>query len=72
MERPNPISPERMTPGARLTEVGRILATSLIRMKANKSSPLSPELGDSLVDLARPKSGSRCGRNNRIGDDNDA
>lgn len=66
------LRPIPMTPDDRLTEVGCTLATALIRMKANKSSPLSPELRDSLVDLARPKSGSRCGRNNRIGDDNDA
>jgi hypothetical protein len=72
MERPNPISPEHMTPDARLAEVGRILATALIRMKAIKSSSLSPEAGDSLVDLARPKSGSRLGRNTRIGDENEA
>jgi hypothetical protein len=72
MERPNPISPERMTPDARLAEVGRILASALIRMKASKSSSLSLEAGDSLVDFVRPKSGSRCGRNNRIGNDNDA
>ena len=72
MERPNPIFPELMKPDARLAEVGRILATALMRMKASKSSSISPETGDSLVDLARPKSGSRRRRNNRIGDANEA
>jgi hypothetical protein len=53
----NPLAPTRMSPAERLAELGRILAAGLIRMKASQSSPLSADLGESSVDLARTKSG---------------
>ena len=46
-----------MSETERLAELGRILAAGLIRMKAQQSSPLSADLGESSVDLSRPKSG---------------
>jgi hypothetical protein len=46
-----------MTPAERLAELGRILATGLIRMKARQSSPLSADREESSVDLPAPKSG---------------
>jgi hypothetical protein len=57
MKQPNALHPKRMTPAERLTELGRILAAGLIRMKAHKSSPLSADRGESTVDMSRPKSG---------------
>ena len=57
MERPNPISPERLSATERIGELGRLLAAGLIRMKANKSSPLSADSGESSVDYVAPKSG---------------
>ena len=64
MERPNPLDPNRMTPAERLTEIGLILATGLIRMKAVKPSSLSDGGGESSVDYAAPKSGHAT-RNSR-------
>ncbi len=61
---PNSIPPDRMTPEARLSEIGRILAAGVMRRIAMKSSALSPTSGDSFVDFRPRKSGSR--RANRI------
>jgi hypothetical protein len=57
MKTPNPLNASRMTPAERLTELGRILAVGLVRLKANKSSDLSADQGESSVDLSPPKSG---------------
>jgi hypothetical protein len=54
---PNALDPNRMTPAERLAELGRIIAAGLIRMKMRQSSPLSADLGESTVDMSRPKSG---------------
>jgi hypothetical protein len=56
-----------MSPEARLAEVGRILAAGVIRLRADKSSDLSAEPGDSFVDLLGRKSGARRGKRIRIG-----
>ena len=53
----NSLSTSHMSDAERLTELGRILATGLIRMKAVKSSSLSDGGGESSVDYAAPKSG---------------
>jgi hypothetical protein len=63
----NALNPDLMTPAARLAEIGRILAAGVVRRNAMKSSGLSAENGDYLVDLTRPKSGSRGGKTFRIG-----
>jgi len=54
---PNPLSPDAMSANARLTEIGRILAAGLIRMRAAKSSDLSANAGDSSLDFAPLPSG---------------
>jgi hypothetical protein len=36
----NPLHPSHMTAAERLTEVAKILATGLMRLRARKSSPL--------------------------------
>lgn len=46
---PNPLCPERMSPDARLAELGRILAAGVVRLNAGKSSSLSHADGDSSV-----------------------
>jgi hypothetical protein len=53
----NGVKPDRMSSAERLTELGRILATGLIRMKARQSSPLSADRGESSVDFAARQSG---------------
>ena len=53
----NPLDPSLMTPEERLVELGRILAVSLIRMRARQSSPLFADRGESSVDFPAPKSG---------------
>jgi hypothetical protein len=49
----NPLSPEMMTPAERRAELGEILARGLVRLHARKSSGLSAEPAESLVDLPR-------------------
>ena len=63
----NPLCPERMSPEARLEEIGRILAGGLVRVLAEKSSSLSTEDGDRFVDLPPRKSGGRRRKRIRIG-----
>ena len=64
---PNPLCPERMSPDARLAELGRILAAGVVRLNAGKSSSLSPADGDSSVDYPPRKSGGRRRKRIRIG-----
>jgi hypothetical protein len=47
----NPLPPNHMTPAERLAELGQILAHGLIRLRARKSTPLSPDSGDSGLDF---------------------
>ena len=56
---PNPLCPERMSPEARIEELGRILAAGVVRLNAEQSSDLSAEDGDSFVDFSPRKSGGR-------------
>lgn len=48
---PNAINPERMTPDERLAEVGRLLGMALVRLHADRSSPLSADRGDCCLDF---------------------
>ena len=57
MKQPNALDPARMSPAERLTELGRILAAGLIRMKTRKSNGLSADRAESSVDFRPPKSG---------------
>jgi hypothetical protein len=47
----NALDPKLMSDAERLAELGRILAAGLIRMRANKSSALSADHGESSVDF---------------------
>ena len=64
---PNPLCPERMSPEARIEELGRILAAGVVRLNAEQSSDLSAEDGDSFVDFSPRKSGGRRAKRIRIG-----
>jgi hypothetical protein len=57
MAGPNALSLDLMTVDERIAEIGQILALGLIRLHARKSSPISPDRGDSLVDLSPKRSG---------------
>jgi hypothetical protein len=56
-----------MSPEARLTEIGRILAAGVMRLHAEKSSSFSAEPGDCFVDFRPRKSGARRKTRIRIG-----
>jgi len=55
-----------MTAEARLSELGRIVAAGVLRMR-EKSSPLSADRGDSSLAILPTKSVSRPGRKARNG-----
>ncbi len=69
---PNPLCPERMSADARLEELGRILATAVVRLNAEQSSGSSAESGDSFVDFSPRKSGGRHAKRIRIGEIDEA
>jgi len=46
-----------MTSDDRIAELGQILMLGLMRLHAPKSSPLSPDCGDSSVDFLPDRSG---------------
>lgn len=56
----NSLPASHLSDAERLAELGRILATGVIRMKAGKSSPLSADGRESSVDFTPPKSGHAC------------
>ena len=53
---PNPLSPDRMSAPERLAEIAEILAAGLMRLRARKSTPLSPHSGESSLDCAAHRS----------------
>jgi len=53
----NALHPDRMTTAERLGELAAILAVGLIRLRARKSRQLSPDQGDSYLDLPLMRSG---------------
>ena len=57
MKRPNPLSPEAMSPAERLDEIARILALGLVRLRLPKSSRLSADRGESSLDFPPHRSG---------------
>lgn len=55
---PNMLSPDRMSPTERRAELGRILATGLIRLLNAKRAELSARGGDSSLHFAGKQSGT--------------
>jgi hypothetical protein len=48
----NPLHPSHLSAAERLAEVAEILAAGLMRLRARKSTPLSPHSGESSLDCA--------------------
>jgi hypothetical protein len=55
---PNALAPDQMTPDARITELGRIVAAGVLRMR-EQSSSLSAASGDSSLGSPPTRSISR-------------
>jgi hypothetical protein len=53
----NAIRPDCLSPAERLDEIAEILATGLMRLRARKSSPLSRDHGESLLDFSGDQRG---------------
>lgn len=66
MKTPNPFHPDQMSAEARLSELGRIVAAGVLRMR-EQSSPLSDHCGDSSLAISATKSVSRPRAQARIG-----
>jgi hypothetical protein len=65
-ERPNPLSPDLMTPEERIREIAEILALGLIRMRLPKSSPLCADGGERFVDFSPGQSGHAASNGERL------
>ena len=66
MSRENGLAPHLMGTEARLSELGRIVAAGVLRMR-EQSSPLSEHCGDSSLAIPATKSVSRPGHKARKG-----
>jgi hypothetical protein len=53
----NALSSDRMTASERLSEIARILAIGLIRLRARQSTELSAQCGESFVDFLADRRG---------------
>jgi hypothetical protein len=53
----NPIHPSLLSSDERLGEIAEILAAGLMRLHARKSSPFSPNTGESSLDCPACRSG---------------
>jgi hypothetical protein len=53
----NPLDPSHMTAAERLEEIADILAAGLMRLRARKSTPLSPDHGESSLDFSPDQRG---------------
>ena len=57
MNRPDALSDDQVISTERIAEIASILALGLMRLRARKSSQLSPDGGESLLDFTPGKSG---------------
>ena len=53
----NALDPDQMTAAERLAELNNLLAVAVIRLQQRKSSPLSPDCGESSLDCPAHQSG---------------
>jgi hypothetical protein len=65
---PKPISEDRLLPAERLSEIAEILTVALMRLRARKSSQISPDFGE--ISLALP--GHQSGHANPHSPEKDA
>lgn len=63
---PNSLPPAQMSADARLSELGRILAAGVLRLR-QKSSSISGDSGDSSLAILPTRSINRRSRPKRIG-----
>lgn len=62
----NPLNPDRMSAKERLTELTRILAFGLIRLRARQSSQVSDPTGESCLHFPPDQSGHAKPRRRRV------
>jgi hypothetical protein len=65
MKRPNPLSPELMTPAERRAELCRLLAAGLVRLRMREKGQLTAEKGEFPLHNSRDQSGSAGPTNRR-------
>jgi hypothetical protein len=53
----NAVRPDQLTSAERLNELAEVLAVGLMRLRARKSSQLSPHTGESSLDCPGHRSG---------------
>jgi hypothetical protein len=58
----NAIRADRLSAAERLDEISEILAAGLMRLRARKSSPLSPDHGESSLDFSPDQGGHAPGK----------
>ena len=66
MIRPFPLNPERISAKERLTEVTRILALGLIRLRARQSTQVSELTGESCLPIPPHESGHANPKRRRV------
>ena len=59
--RANPLTAASLTPAERLAEIAEILAAGLMRIRARKSSQISPDGGESSLDREFKSDADRAG-----------
>jgi hypothetical protein len=59
---PNPLHPDRLSADERIAEIAEILAMGLMRLRARKSSHLSRDSGESLLDFSPDQRGHVPGK----------
>lgn len=64
----NALNPDRMTAAERLDEIGDLLAAAFMRLQQRKSSPLSRDGGESLLDFAVDQRGHPTPVDRRMAD----
>jgi hypothetical protein len=62
----NAVHPDRMTSDERIAEIAEILAAGLMRLRARKSSPLSRDHGESLLDFSANQRGHAPHRERKV------
>jgi hypothetical protein len=62
----NPLNPDRMSSKERLTEVARILALGLLRLRARQSTQVSELAGESFLHFPPDRSGHAKPKRRRV------
>jgi hypothetical protein len=65
MKRPNPLSPDLLSPAERRADLCRLLAAGLVRLRMRENGQLSVNKGDFPLHNSRDQSGSAGPTNRR-------